>query len=1579
MELKPYEISVWDDVLTYVVKNGDTTSLVTSLDGIEGEVINQFYDEQKLCIIGSNTMTSPARALNPTLTRNVNGQVILDFQMYRRYYDNEKEEKVDNSFINLLVNERKIKVKYDEKWYDLIIKNVDEESDSYLQKYTATSLQINELSKTGFNLVLDTELENNTGTVIELAKKAVAETDWTIDEENSDSLVQTIEEPLYAITLKSAITGHSIETDGSESKTISIAAGKIIYAFYSSIVEKKTFFQFLYSTTPFETDDDRVVLNVPNYYCENVSFDAATGLPSFASASEVSMDYRGDRVVRKASTIYDPVLERTVTLYENNVRGYTETDYVALTTVQNFVSNSENFVDTNGWAVDRETNKIEWTVYPKVTQASDFSKNITSYLKVNFSQAGTYLYNSGCLDQKASINTMAVGEQYIFRVKAFTLNGTAMVPIIGSAGALKAYVSIYEIDSNGHYLIQADGLKTLSFTGKSTYQDGYYYITARVLRPLSYDTLTNKKVGIFLAPTDDSSLNKDIYIQDIQLFRYYLDEDGKIITPGTPPTTRIDTLYYYYKYNDLITNADEIEYLAKAREPSPDYTPLYNDSNGYQKVRSIQVSESNRFNIIQSLCELFECWADFIVEHDENGKISLDEDYRQRKKIAFKEYIGKDNYAGFRYGINLQSIQRTLDSDQLISKIIVKDNSNEYADDGFCSIARAEDNPIKENFLYNFTYYINQGLIKYGTVMNDLYSDYNKNLGYYKKLAALNEKRDEAIEAQTQAANEMTRLEAQNQVYSLAYENAITESLSLKTQLSTLCGYSYDSLTGSNRTDQMNKWLDNDKVKELIAKITTQLQNASNFKTLLATTKTSYEEQQAIYNEKKSFLTDKETGIAAQKEKLNKEFYKKYSRFIQEGSWISEDYLDDDLYYLDAESTLYTSIFPKVTYNIKVVEISQLEGYQGYHSDIGDKTYIEDTEFFGWVIKDGVKTPYKEEIVVSEITNYLDSPDQDSITVQNYKTQFDDLFQRITATTQSVEYASGAYAKAAGIVNPDGTIKVTTLQNSMANNSLIISNSKDQSVVWDDTGIIITCLTRPNEIVRLVSGGILLSKDGGETWVAGITGNGINASYMTAGQIDASIINIYGGSFSAFRWDATGLNAYAFDRDKDGNPSYFNYGKFIRFDQYGLYGVRGSDEFIPQSISDIQDTADFGMTWEGFFIKSNHKEDAEPDTGYISISSTDDLIVVDGNNVKRVKIGRLSASSDGTVYGLETFDNEGNTVFITGSDGSLYLRKKMYIGPDSYTPRTQLGAIKTWNAIGSETDPSRNYVYSKIFSVSNPSGEEKIAFYDDGRLVAEEATIKGTIYANAGKIGNMTIGDITGTIEDVQGFTVNSTNGLSFKVGTSGVSPSELNFEVILVGCQKQPQVTKYLWYGGNDGKNWTQLQESTLNTFKLTYTSIENSFDSNGIYYLRVQVKLDGTNILKTIYLTINKLTDGQKGEDGKPGADGKPGENGVSAYRFQIDSTQGFVINTDTNSATKTVLIARIFKGATELDTKGEWSYNWYERKDSATSFSLIGTGKSIEYSLSSFTKDTQIYFTVESDETTVNEIADGDEIAY
>jgi hypothetical protein len=53
-----------------------------------------------------------------------------------------------------------------------------------------------------------------------------------------------------------------------------------------------------------------------------------------------------------------------------------------------------------------------------------------------------------------------------------------------------------------------------------------------------------------------------------------------------------------------------------------------------------------------------------------------------------------------------------LDSKQIVSKLIVPDNSNQYAKNGFCSIARAGANPTGENYIYNFRYYVNMGLIK---------------------------------------------------------------------------------------------------------------------------------------------------------------------------------------------------------------------------------------------------------------------------------------------------------------------------------------------------------------------------------------------------------------------------------------------------------------------------------------------------------------------------------------------------------------------------------------------------------------------------------------------------------------------------------------------------------------------------------------------------------------------------------------------------------------------------------------------------------------------------------------------------
>jgi hypothetical protein len=78
----------------------------------------------------------------------------------------------------------------------------------------------------------------------------------------------------------------------------------------------------------------------------------------------------------------------------------------------------------------------------------------------------------------------------------------------------------------------------------------------------------------------------------------------------------------------------------------------------------------------------------------------------------------------------------------------------------------------------------------------------------------------------------------------------------------------------------------------------------------------------------------------------------------------------------------------------------------------------------------------------------------------------------------------------------------------------------------DESGITTRSLVKPNEIVRLVSGGLFLSNDGGTTWSTGITGSGINASYITTGQLNTSMVNIMNGNFPSFRWDGNGLSAY---------------------------------------------------------------------------------------------------------------------------------------------------------------------------------------------------------------------------------------------------------------------------------------------------------------------------------------------------------------------------------------------------------------------------------------------------------------------
>ena len=177
--IKPYEISVWDDIY-------DNT-------------LDRFV-ERKIAIIGSNVMTGLNAAYNPVFHKKLNGEKTLTFSLKYKYYDPYLEQtEIINPFTNLLVNERKVKLFYDNEWYEFIIKDHTESSDGLEWIYTCTDAFILELSKSGYNLTFDTELNNNQGTAVELATKTLENTDWRLKE--TDPLKQFIAEPIYKAQL----------------------------------------------------------------------------------------------------------------------------------------------------------------------------------------------------------------------------------------------------------------------------------------------------------------------------------------------------------------------------------------------------------------------------------------------------------------------------------------------------------------------------------------------------------------------------------------------------------------------------------------------------------------------------------------------------------------------------------------------------------------------------------------------------------------------------------------------------------------------------------------------------------------------------------------------------------------------------------------------------------------------------------------------------------------------------------------------------------------------------------------------------------------------------------------------------------------------------------------------------------------------------------------------------------------------------------------------------------------------------------------------------------------------------------
>ena len=1327
-----YEISLWED---YQRDN------------------DAYYSERKIAVIGSNDMTSPCRAYNPKLVQNVNGTNTFTFDMYMTYKENFVKDGEDKTFTNpflaLLVNERKVKVLWKEKWYDFIIKQCAEDSASKKITYTCKDLYVNELSKNGYDLEFDSELNNNYGTAQELVEATLKGTEWKL-KENTENILQKKEEPVYELTLTSDLDAIN-QTKG---EATTIKAGQTILVFYEQLAGETTLnktYQFAYAPkSNYKKDtNSRLVVNAD---CYSATFNKVE-----LTNKSVSENYRAERLVETKKQVYDPITKKycyvlKATADDENhykvndeIYEFVETEYSDALTVKNLINNDAEFTNTDGWkATTNDDNKTPVAVHIGLS----YDKNPSpegEYFGSTFLEIapGVIYENDGLSTNSAAIpdEGFVKGKYYIFRYAG---------RLQWSQGANKDPIS-GDIIKTQELQLQIIGIPTGGTERKTIFDSetdtqgqnddkGYHWIKLTCLHSISKKDIQRQRLSIkIINNSKNTSEDHKEYIRWIKSIQFFpeipievKDKQGNNKAPFICPydidsSTVVSTIHRYYNHTSAVTNKissiDDIKFLWSGTG-TWDNNKLEYEQNNFVKKRSISVSKSNRFNILQIIAEQFECWINFEIEHNqETGEITRNPDGSPCKYVSVRQNVGKDLGFGFIYGIDLKSISRNIQSDQIVSKTIVLPNNNECAPGGFCAISSSKENYPGIDFILNFDYYISQGLLSSSIVNKDLYGSES---GYYTQLHKETANYKERVAKVTDLKMRLDKTESNQKVFENLASAASTTINDLKEELRNLSPKR--QAYGERVTQQ---WIADNMDDNGVAARVISLRTQEGLKTR--------------YENNVRFLTDQVTSITSDLKtaeeaqtvslktinELHKKFFNKYSHYIQEGTWTSEDYIDSTLYYLDAQSVAYTSSRPQVSYNISVLRLSSLEDFKNKIFNVGDISYIQDTEFFGY--EADRKTPYKEQVIISEIVSFFDEPDKDFFTVQNYKTQFEDLFQRITSTTQSLQYASGSYARAAGIVESDGTIKGETLQSSIQNNGDLVFGATDESVVWNNTGITVSDKSNSLKKTRLTSGGLFISVDGGATWKNAVRGEGISTQYLTAGTINVGEIIIMDKNYPSFKWDSNGISAFKKEFDTNNNfIGSYNQNSYVRFDSFGIYGIQDNLNFVPKTEQNIYDNAKFGMTWSRFFMKNNTE-----DGGSVEISSDQDFQVTAAEK-ERIKIGRLDSSqvefidSDGITktktvysYGLRISNAEGNPTLVA-KDGFLWLQDKISIG-DGTNTMVSLGYLDLPD--GAESENSN--AYHQVFNANN-----NFIVYENGNVTANNGTFRGEIKATAGYIGS---------------------------------------------------------------------------------------------------------------------------------------------------------------------------------------------------------------------------------------------------
>ena len=1270
----------------------------------------------------------------------IDGTHTLSFKMPQYFFDENIGKYTYNSIIEHLINKAKIEVRKRDKSYLMVINEIEEKEDNgaISYSYSCSDVYIEELSKNGYGISFsdDAEMHNGLGTIHEFAEKIIKGTDWEYCKDNTGTLLEYKKELEY-----------------------NILQGRYDYVHIP------------------------VPVHPVKYLPEN---------DTYCQETKLFYEQEGKKYKVYCCDKTEQVTSNAVQNLIYNTKDFTDTSGWTI------YRKDGNEIFTGEWLLDFEkkfSNQEE--KYSLSLENIDKNKSICSLLNTTCAEAGKMI-NSGVpyyfrLDGIDNLSGWTVssiefydgnpliykdllpahtldfgssfklGREYVIRPSVVISKPYIVINFDRKGSNQNCYISeVFLFQITGQEVITNEG-ETISAEHNSSlliqslYQNGMYLEgDLSSFSGIIGTSYANGKVGIIQYP--DTAIPKATTLKYVQYFyrKNYEWKDGKEfgINPEIDGTLHFLTEEELFNIaniskNDIITvnelpseaKTGQVYHLTDDNKYYEYYSITYKERRGGKwdyafldegnndKRRTLSAEKSNRFNLIQELSELFHVWPVFNIQRNNDGTLT--------KQFWFKEDCINENFSGFHKDVNLISLGRTIDSNEIVTKMYVENQETDLSPNGFVSIVNSDLNPWGENYYYNFSYYVNQKILN--TYENSLPQVQVKLEKLYREVKGLNSKIknwNEELLTLSQEKREQTAKQKSLSVSIAAINERIAKLPADKKE--------YENLV-SEDINEMPQY------KNTLESLETYEDQKKKFEEDLSKINQSVENTEKLIEE----LEDKISTATQDKKDLVLEFESYYQDYIKEGVWADSSYSNDDDYYIDSLKVMATSSTPKITWQINVIDGSATNDLQEFVFEVGDKTILVDDSFF-FSNEEGVNN-FTFEVLISGIKECFDIPEKNEIEVRNYTTSFEELFTRISAATQSLQLNEQTYNKSA-YFTVNGEIDASILQKTLQNNALVLASSVDNTYTVDDTGITVHKINNSNKQVRINAEGIFVASevgdDGNPLWKTGITADGISADLITSGEINTSVIRIFSKGEPAFSWSNLGISAYEYDI----------YGKiksdnFMRFDQFGLYKIKNSKSFNNDSE---------GKAW----FEGRSREESIKMIKNESIVS----ITEDGFRLNIKEEGGLGALilgyEEDRSYGLYIKDNQGKIVVKLQNTGineiagweihENELSKKYTIEGEEFVTGFQIhGSGNVCLAIGS---PSLSDWAQAPFYVTHA-----------GILHATNAHIEGIITANEGHIGNWEI--------DKGGYLVSSAD-IGGKMYYSGFcTPTTNNTTVLAIGA----------------------------------------------------------------------------------------------------------------------------------------------------------------------------------------------------